>query len=212
VKINSLLYLYPTSSVKADFILVLLFKMQLRTQAFFGFAAAVAVLAQPAAAEEFLDTPLTTEMFHLISKSDPSKENHNEAFENLLYSYPKMATARTADKRGAAWWGWEFENTFALGALIAYGDDVKKADEDADGNAAMSMCPSESDCDELYKEATAIAEEVKTRREERKAKDEAEFEDDEDDDDDDFASTDSPSPSGKKGDLDIAVDDEDEDL
>lgn len=58
-------------------------------------------------AQDFMDTPLTTEMFHLISKSDPSKENHNELFENLLYSYPKMATARTADKRGASWWAWE---------------------------------------------------------------------------------------------------------
>ena len=70
-------------------------------------AGAVALGASSVAAQDFMDTPLTTEMFHLISKSDPSKENHNELFENLLYSYPKMATARTADKRGAAWWGWE---------------------------------------------------------------------------------------------------------
>ena len=67
----------------------------------------VATFAIGVSAQDFMDTPLTTEMFHLISKSDPSKENHNELFENLLYSYPKMAVARTADKRGAVWWGWE---------------------------------------------------------------------------------------------------------
>lgn len=162
-------------------------------------------------AQDYMDTPLTTEMFHLISKSDPSKENHNELFENLLYSYPKMATARTADKRGAVWWAWEFENAFALGALMAYGDDVKKADEDDAGNNAFSMCP--GSCDELMAEAEGIAEEVKKRREARKAREDAEL--DEDDDDDDFGASDdgdAPKPSGGKKDLNIDVDDEDEDL
>lgn len=179
-------------------------------------AGAVALGASVVSAQDYMDTPLTTEMFHLISKSDPSKENHNELFENLCYSYPKMAIARTADKRGAVWWAWEFENSFALGALMAYGDDVKKPDEDDAGNTAMSMCP--GNCDELFSEAEGIAEEVKKRREARKAREDAEL--DEDDDDDDFAdpSGDSddddapPAPKGKKADLNIDVDDEDEDL
>jgi hypothetical protein len=171
---------------------------------------AAAALATGASAQDYMDTPLTTEMFHLISKSDPSKENHNELFENLLYSYPKMATARTADKRGAVWWAWEFENSFALGALMAYGDDIKKADEDDSGNSAFSMCP--GSCDEIMAEAEGIAEEVKKRREARKAREDAEL--DEDDDDDDFGaseSEDKPARGGKK-DLNIDVDDEDEDL
>lgn len=161
-------------------------------------------------AQDFMDTPLTTEMFHLISKSDPSKENHNELFENLLYSYPKMATARTADKRGASWWAWEFENSFALGALMAYGDDLKKADEDDSGNSAFSMCP--GSCDEILAEAEGIAEEVKKRREARKAREDAEL--DEDDDDDDFGASEDggDKPSKGKKDLNIDVDDEDEDL
>ena len=76
-----------------------------------------------------------------------------------------------------------FENAFALGALMAYGDDIKKTDEDDSGNTPISMCP--SNCDELFAEAEGIAEEVKKRREEKKAKEESELDEDDDDDDDD---------------------------
>lgn len=63
---------------------------------------------------------------------------------------------------------------------MAYGDDLKKADEDDSGNSAFSMCP--GSCDEILAEAEGIAEEVKKRREARKAREDAELDEDDDDD------------------------------
>ncbi len=67
---------------------------------FLGFAALVS-------AQEFRDTPQTTALWQLISKSDASRPN-DELLENFLFSNPGTSTARSGDKRGGAWWAWEY--------------------------------------------------------------------------------------------------------
>merc|ERR1711879_388333 len=74
-----------------------------------------------------------------------------------------------SDGRGPAFWAWEFQNAYALGAIMANGGDVESADEDLQGSTAISMCTENSDCDKdsLLKEAKGMIDDIKKRKEER---------------------------------------------
>merc|ERR1719199_1887808 len=58
----------------------------------------------------------------------------------LIDSTNFAVTARASDGRGPAWWAWEFQNAYALGAIIAHGGDVESADDDLQGGKAVEMC------------------------------------------------------------------------
>merc|ERR1719375_2147880 len=133
---------------------------------------------------EFQDTPLLSSIWQAVSSKD------NDAIDRLFDSSSFAVSARASDGRGPAFWAWEFQNTYALGAIIAYGGDVESTDEDLQGSSAVSLCVENSDCDKdaLLAEAKGKVDDIKKRKEEREKASEAE-------DDDDFDS-DSSSGSG----------------
>lgn len=138
--------------------------------------------------DDFRDTPDTTRLWETISRKD------NEGLMELLLRAKSLgqnlATARSADGRGAAWWAWEYGNVQALALLQAFGDDINKKDEDLKGNSAISMCEQAGeDCASMSEQAKAAVDGVKKDIEEREkkqkeAEESQEFDVDDNDDDD----------------------------
>merc|ERR1719408_1130585 len=130
-------------------------------------AAAILVfgLLQVASAEEaeFQDTPLLSSIWQAVSSKD------NDAIDRLFDSSNFAPTARASDGRGPVFWAWEFQNAYALGAIIAYGGDILSTDEDLQGQTAVSLCEENSECnkDKLVEEAKGLVEDIKKRKEER---------------------------------------------
>merc|ERR1711865_439308 len=122
-------------------------------------------LLQVACAEEadFQDTPLLSSLWQAISSKD------NEAIDRLFDSSSFSVTARASDGRGPAFWGWEYQNTYALAAIIAYGGDVESTEEDLQGSTAMSMCTENAECkfDDVLAEAKGKVADIKERKEKR---------------------------------------------
>merc|ERR1719465_136969 len=122
-------------------------------------------LLQAACAEEaeFQDTPLLSSIWQAISSKD------NDAIDRLFDSTNFAVNARASDGRGPAFWAWEFQNSYALGAIIAYGGDVESADEDLSGATAVSLCDDSPDCKkaDLLEEAKGKVEDIKNRKEDR---------------------------------------------
>lgn len=180
-------------------------------------------------AGDYVNTPLTTDLWALCAKSDLTKTE--EALEAFLYKNPEVATARSEDHRGGMWWAYEYKNAHAIAALSAHaapGEGVPHPhteEEDEDGNLPRQMCTGDG-CDELTAELVANLESAKRIILAKKAKfEEAETKelDDADDDEDDLddhmaaAAVGSLPGSGSKpaaqedGSLDVDVD-EDEDM
>jgi len=173
-----------------------------------------------------MDTPLTTDLWKVISKSDAAA-NNDDKLEDILYRHEGAAALCSNDKRGPVFWAWEYENQHALAALSAYGVNVTSVDrEDGDGNTPISMCTKEEDaCQDIASSAENIIEEIKTRITERKEREEEERKrqeqedlDDDDEEDDDGVDDDQAEPvqrdsikkSDDAGDLEIDVDDDDD--
>merc|ERR1719231_413719 len=136
---------------------------------------------------EFQDTPLLSSIWQAISSKD------NEAIDRLFDSSSFAVSARASDGRGPVFWAWEFQNAYALGSIIANGGDVESADEDLQGQTAVSLCDENTECkkDELLKEAKGLVDDIKKRKEERaKAADDLDSDDDFDIDDDKSGSDD----------------------
>merc|ERR1719253_1901203 len=112
---------------------------------------------------EFQDTPLLTSLWEATSNSD------NDAIDRLLDSSTTAFSSRASDGRGLAWWAWEYQNAYALGAIDAYGGNMDSQDEDLQGQTASQMCSENSDCDKdaLTKKAKALVDDIKKRKEER---------------------------------------------
>merc|ERR1719331_948578 len=100
---------------------------------------------------EFQDTPLLTSIWQAISSKD------NEAIDRLFDSTSFAVTSRASDGRGPLFWAWEYQNHYALGAIIAYGGDALSTDEDLQGSTAVSMCETNPDCkkDDILEAAKA---------------------------------------------------------
>mmetsp|Transcript_27359 Transcript_27359/g.43823 ORF Transcript_27359/g.43823 Transcript_27359/m.43823 type:complete len:161 (-) Transcript_27359:69-551(-) len=139
---------------------------------------------------EFQDTPLLSSIWKAMNDKD------NDAIDRLFDSSSFAVTSRASDGRGPAFWAWEFQYTYGLGAIIAYGGDVLSEDEDLQGQTAVQMCEA-PDCskDTVLAEAKALVDDIKKRKEEReKAADDLDNDDDFDvdeggsggDDDDEF--------------------------
>uniref|UniRef100_A0A7S2G3Y0 Uncharacterized protein n=1 Tax=Alexandrium andersonii TaxID=327968 RepID=A0A7S2G3Y0_9DINO len=135
---------------------------------------------------EFQDTPLLTSLWEATSSKN------NDAIDRLLDSSAMGATARASDGRGLAWWAFEYQNPYALGAIIAYGGDILSTDEDLQGQMAVQMCSENSECDKdsLVAKAKSMSEDIKKRKEEReKEREDSDFDvdagDEESTDDDD---------------------------
>merc|ERR1740138_189638 len=101
---------------------------------------ALAVLQVSVAEDEFQDTPLLSSIWQAVSSED------NDAIDRLFDSSNFAATARASDGRGPVFWAWEFQNTYALGAIIAHGGDVESSDEDLQGGKAVEMCTENAEC------------------------------------------------------------------
>lgn len=183
------------------------------------------------AAEDYSDTVTTTDLWKFCAGQSGSAEDEaKEKLETLLFQNPGLASSRSADHRGGAWWAWEFENAHALASLMAYGDDVLKSDEDQEGQTPKSMCLNKpdqdaGDCDALYENAKELVKELEGRKElkaeaekqrkelELKGVDDVDMDDDDDDmDDDEIIATKATPPKAKKkeGDLNIAADADDD--
>merc|ERR1719460_3365594 len=126
---------------------------------------ALSLFQLAASEEEFQDTPLLSSIWQAVSSKD------NEAVDRLFDSSNFAVTSRASDGRGPAFWAWEYQNAYALGAIIAYGGDVESTDEDLQGSSAVSLCVENSDCnkDELLAEAKGKVEDIKKRKEERES-------------------------------------------
>mmetsp|Transcript_50530 Transcript_50530/g.146891 ORF Transcript_50530/g.146891 Transcript_50530/m.146891 type:complete len:160 (+) Transcript_50530:79-558(+) len=127
--------------------------------------------------EEFQDTPLLTAMWQATSSGD------NDALDRLLDSSESAVKARASDGRGLAWWAFEFQNVYALGAIVAYDGDLESQSKDLSGQSAMQMCVTNPECkvDKLIAEAKSLAADIRKRKEERAKERDQEFEDDEED-------------------------------
>merc|ERR1719460_1601793 len=104
------------------------------------FLALGSVLQLVAAEEEFQDTPLLSSIWQATNSKD------NEAIDRLFDSSNFAPNARASDGRGPAFWAFEFQNSYALGAIIAYGGDPLSTDEDLQGQTAASLCEENSEC------------------------------------------------------------------
>merc|ERR1711862_1005263 len=71
---------------------------------------------------------MLTSLWQAISSKD------NDAVDRLFDSTSFAVTARASDGRGPAFWAWEYQNHYALGAIMAYGGDVLSTDEDLQGS------------------------------------------------------------------------------
>merc|ERR1719213_248379 len=93
----------------------------------------------------------------------------NDAIDRLFDSSSFAVTSRASDGRGPLFWAWEFQNAYALGAIMAYGGDPLSEDEDLQGSTAVSMCETNPDCnkDDLVEAAKAEIDDIKARKEER---------------------------------------------
>merc|ERR1712039_1069849 len=119
-----------------------------------------------------MGTPLLTSLFFATKDSD------NDAIDRLLDSSEGAVSARSSDGRGLAWWAWEFQNTYVLAAIEAYGGNMLSESEDLQGQPAYQMCTDNSDCnkDTLVEKAKARVTDIKKRKEEReKEKEDADF-------------------------------------
>merc|ERR1712113_667666 len=115
----------------------------------------------------------------------------NDAIDRLLDSSTSAVASRSSDGRGLAWWAWEFQNTYVLAAIDAYGGNMLSESEDLQGQPAYQMCTDNSDCnkDTLVEKAKAMVADITKRKEEReKEKEDADFDSGDDDnlDDDEF--------------------------
>merc|ERR1719382_1152149 len=112
---------------------------------------------------EFQDTPLLTSIFEATRDSD------NDAIDRLFDSSELAAKSRASDGRGPAWWAYEFQNAYVLGAMNAFGADMESTSEDLQGQSAVQMCTENPDCDkdELVTKAKALVDDIKKRKEER---------------------------------------------
>eukprot|EP00429_Kryptoperidinium_foliaceum_P134668 CAMPEP_0176269426 /NCGR_PEP_ID=MMETSP0121_2-20121125/44184_1 /TAXON_ID=160619 /ORGANISM="Kryptoperidinium foliaceum, Strain CCMP 1326" /LENGTH=182 /DNA_ID=CAMNT_0017609551 /DNA_START=81 /DNA_END=630 /DNA_ORIENTATION=+ len=125
---------------------------------------------------EFQDTPLLTSMWQATSSSD------NDALDRLLDSSAGAVNSRASDGRGLAWWAFEFQNTYALGAIIAYGGDILSDSQDLGGEPAVAMCEKNPDCSpgDLAAKAKEMSVDIARRKEERE-KERREMQDEEED-------------------------------
>merc|ERR1719316_241157 len=141
---------------------------------------ALGLLRFAVAEDDFQDTPLLSSIWQAVSSKD------NEAIDRLFDSTNFAATARASDGRGPVFWAWEFQNAYALGALMVAGADVETKDEDIAGATAVGLCEDNSECNKeaLLTEAKGLMEDIKKRKEER-AKASDDLEDDSDFDVDD---------------------------
>merc|ERR1712217_199167 len=98
----------------------------------------------------------------------------HDAIDRLFDSSSKAVTSRSSDGRGVAWWAYEFQNTYVLGAILAYGGDILSDAEDLQGQSAVQMCIDNTECnkDELVEQAKSMSEDIKVRKEEREKKQE----------------------------------------
>ncbi|CAE8631515.1 unnamed protein product [Polarella glacialis] len=128
-------------------------------------------------AQEWTDTPLLSSLWEATKNAD------QDSLDRLLDSSEYAATSRATDGRGLAWWAFEFQSTYALGAILAYGGDPLSSSEDESGQAASAMCDASSSCDkaELMEKSKAMVEDIKKRKEDRAAEREKETFDDDDD-------------------------------
>mmetsp|Transcript_17258 Transcript_17258/g.47620 ORF Transcript_17258/g.47620 Transcript_17258/m.47620 type:complete len:159 (-) Transcript_17258:139-615(-) len=136
---------------------------------------------------EFQDTPLLSSLWEAV------KDSNNDAIDRLLDSSEHAVSSRASDGRGLAWWAYEFQNAYALGAIIAYGGGILSTDEDLQGQTAVQMCEDNSDCDKaaLVEKAKTLSTDIKERKEQReKEKEDGDFDvdggDDSSLDDDEF--------------------------
>merc|ERR1740139_1345040 len=143
-------------------------------------ALAALQLAGVAAEEDFQDSPLLSSLWQSCSSND------DDSIDRLLDSSENAVKARASDGRGLAWWAWEFQNTYALGAIMAFGGDPESTSEDIHGETAVSMCTGNEECDkdDLLAQAAEKVPDIKARREQR-AKEAAADDDDEEEDIDD---------------------------
>mmetsp|Transcript_24749 Transcript_24749/g.43304 ORF Transcript_24749/g.43304 Transcript_24749/m.43304 type:complete len:168 (-) Transcript_24749:50-553(-) len=144
---------------------------------------------------DFQDTPLLTSIWQATNGAD------NDAIDRLFDSSSFAVSSRSSDGRGPAWWAFEYKNTYALAAMLAYGGDPMSADEDLQGQTAAEMCEESAGCnkDELMETAKGMVDDIKKRKEEREKAAEA-------DDDPDFDSDD--ADSGSSGGDDAGFDDD----
>merc|ERR1719198_1784645 len=93
----------------------------------------------------------------------------NDAVDRLLDSGASAVSLRASDGRGLAWWGYEFQNAYLLGAILAYGGDIETQDEDLEGNTPLHMCEQETSCnkDEIIAKAKELSVDIRERKEQR---------------------------------------------
>jgi hypothetical protein len=81
--------------------------------------------------DKWNDTPLTTNLWRVISTGDA------EELKELLASDPEAANARSGDGRGALWWAYEYGKKDLIQQLIAAG--ASTTERDADGKTPAEV-------------------------------------------------------------------------
>ncbi|KAF4717978.1 hypothetical protein FOZ62_028341 [Perkinsus olseni] len=148
------------------------------------------LLSSCLAAQEWEDTPTTTQIWQLISMG----EGGSDSFREFAVMRPNLMEERSSDGRGALFWAWEFGNTRALLTLAALDNDVfDEKERDARGRSPTSLCKDDADCDydavadvvndpvRVEEEKDLIAE-VRSKLEEAADKDLDEMDEEEEDD------------------------------
>merc|ERR1739845_27114 len=120
-----------------------------------------------------------------------TSQGNNDNIDRLLDSSPQALTARAADGRGLLWWAYEFQNTYALGSILAFGGDIDSDLKDLGGETAQQQCEKNTDCNkmELVEQAKALVEELtekKAARQKEREDLDAEVDDIDSIDDDEF--------------------------
>lgn len=113
--------------------------------------------------QDFQDTALSTTLWRA------TKYSENDVIDQLLDSSPDAVSARSSDGRGLAWWGFETQNAYVLGAILAYDGDLFPASEDLQGQTPVSVCTENPDCDRdaLVEAAERLSVDIRKRKHER---------------------------------------------
>merc|ERR1712194_672214 len=91
--------------------------------------------------DEFQDTPLLSSLWEATSQAN------NDAIDRLFDSSDQAIKQRASDGRGLAFWAFEFQNAYALGSILANGDDILSSEEDIGGQTAVQICLTNKECD-----------------------------------------------------------------
>ncbi len=129
--------------------------------------------------ESWQDTPMTTDLWRMISSGA------TEQLQKLLDDKPDFASLRSADGRGPLFWAYEYQQPAAVALLLQAGADPDARDADGKKPEQLNQGPSPTEFSKRVQAERARQEEEQRQRLARQAAQEEEGDNDNSNNDND---------------------------